>query len=144
MHRSMRHPASIPLLLALAAVAGCGKDGPTGPSAADLAGTYTLTQLNTTVGGVTTDQVQAGASMTLTLNADGTTGGALFVPAGGENGADLSANLAGTFTVDGQTVEFQQEADTFVRDMTFTFDGDGLSGTATFNDVAIDIVLTRE
>ena len=61
-------------------MAACGNDNsPVSPLT--VVGTYTATQLTTTTGGVTTNQLAAGATITLVLGADGTTVGRLFVPA---------------------------------------------------------------
>lgn len=88
----------------------------------DVLGAYTAVTMTTTTGGSTTDQLARGTTLDLTLNADGTTTGRLFVPDGREEGGDLDADLAGTFSYDADTGElsFEQEADTFVRDMVFT------------------------
>jgi hypothetical protein len=82
--------------------------------------------------------------MTITLAADGSTSGHLFVPGGAEAGADLSEDMAGTWLLVGRTVQFGQTADTFVRDVDFTASRDRLSAQHTFADgTALRIVLTK-
>jgi hypothetical protein len=62
-----------------------------------------------------------GGELEIVLNADGTTTGHLFVPGADEGGGDLDESLAGRFTFDAGTgeVTFEQDADTFVRDLSF-------------------------
>jgi hypothetical protein len=57
----------------------------------------------------------------ITLAADGTTSGHLHLAAFNGNPA-VDADMAGTWTQTGNTVQFQQAADTFVRNMTFTIE----------------------
>ena len=108
-----------------------------------LAGTYEASTFTVTQGDVTEDLLAGGASITLTLNPDGSTTGQLFVPDGDEDGSDLTADLAGTWTLTGSQVSLEHSADTFVRDMVFTAAGGRLSGEATFGDAALRVVLER-
>jgi hypothetical protein len=109
----------------------------------NVAGTYTATTFTTTSGTVTTDQLAAGASFTITLAPDRTTTGRLFVPGADEGGGDLDADMAGTWTLSGSTVEFAQTADTFVRDMPFIATRDRLQGEATFSGTTVRVTLTK-
>jgi hypothetical protein len=120
----------------------CGDD-PFVPSLNNVAGTYTATTFTTTSAGVTTDQLAAGSSFTITLELDGTTAGRLFVSGGDEGGGDLDADMAGTWTLPGSTVEFAQTADTFVRDTPFTALRNRLRGEATFSGTTIRVTLTK-
>lgn len=140
------------VLYTLAVVVGaCGTNG-TGPDEieqSDVVGSYEATTFETTENGETTDQLAAGAEFTITLTSDGTTTGNLFVPGGAEDGGDLDASLAGTWTFNGNghTVEFDQDADTFVRDMTFTATRSGggvqLEGEESFGGPTITVVLEQ-
>ncbi len=121
---------------------GCGGD-PFTPTVMDLVGSYTATTFTTTSGGTTTDQLAAGASLSLTLAGDGTTTGRLFVPGGAQGGGDLDADMAGTWTLTGRTVTFTQTADTFVRDMPFTAEPNQLRGNATFGGTTIRVTLSQ-
>ncbi len=111
---------------------GCNVGDSFTPSIDNVAGNYTATMLTTTTGGTTTDHLAAGASFTINLAANGTTTGRLFVAGGGDAGGDLDADMAGTWTLVGSTVTFNQTADTFVRDMSFTAQVNHLRGEATF------------
>jgi len=70
-------------------------------------------------GGVTRDELQAGGTMVLTLNSNGTTSGHLHVAANGTTPA-FDADMAGTWSLNGDVVNFTQAADTFVRNMAWT------------------------
>jgi hypothetical protein len=108
-----------------------------------LAGTYVATEF-TLAGQVSGDVLAAGGSLSITLNADGTTSGSVFVPAALNDGEDFNASLAGTFTVTDGSITFTQDADTFVRDITWEVDGTRLRGAGTFSGVTITVVLTRQ
>ncbi len=91
----------------------------------------------------TTDALAAGATLTITLNANGTTTGSLLIPASLNNGTSFTANLTGSFRLMGATVQFDQTADTFIRDMDFMLVGGRLEGNRTFSGTTINLVLTR-
>src|SRR6266704_1026090 len=121
---------------------GCG-DHPFTPSVMDVAGSYTATTFTSTTAGTATDQLAQGAPFIVTLAADGSTTGRLFVPGGAEGGGDLDADMAGTWTLTGRTVRFAQTADTFVHDMPFTAEPTRLSGEATFQGTTIRVILRK-
>ena len=121
-------------------VAACGNDNsPVSPLT--VTGTYTATQLSTTTGGVTTNQLIAGASVTLVLAADGTTVGRLFVPASTTPAVDVALN--GTWNFSNGDIDLTSSADTFLRDMLFRISGNSLIGDQTFGATRIQIVLTK-
>ena len=144
-----------PAALALSAVAAlmtvaCEQPGePVVPTMAAVAGEYDANEsfgalsFTTTAEGETINWLEAGASFSLTLNADGTVSGRLFIPGGDENGADMDADMAGTWTLLGNTVTFEQDADTFVRDMPFTYIDGVLEGDHIFDDVRVRVVLVQ-
>ncbi len=109
-------------VLALGLLAGCGDAG-TGPqrlTREELLGPYMATTFTAESAGITLDRLKQGAHLIITLRADGSTTGQLFVPLAAEG--DLVLDLAGTFSFDEGTglLSFDQPVDTFVRDMTFT------------------------
>jgi hypothetical protein len=127
------------------ALLACGSEGtPFSPTVETVAGSYHATTFTATQGGIPLNLLLGGGSLTLTLHEDGTTTGRLLVPGGGEAGEDLDVDLAGTWTLTGSTVTFDQpNADTFVRDMAFTAERNRLSGEENFGDFAISVVLTK-
>ncbi len=137
----VRPSGSFVALCGLMVVVACGDAQ--APTVQDVAGTYEATTFTTEEAGTTTDRLAAGASITLTLGADGSTTGRLFVPGGAEDGSDFDADLTGTWTLSESTVELAHDADTFMRDMPFAVDGSRLVGEATFSGVMIRVVLTK-
>jgi len=131
-------PRTIVPLLAVTtlALAACGTDGVVGDSTLAV-GTYEANVfLVTPAGQSPIDVLDAGGSLTLTLSASGATTGSLVVPASITGGPELVADMAGTATVTGLTLTFDQAADTFVRDLawsrtgaTFSVNDQDVSGT---------------
>lgn len=121
-------------VLAAISLTGCGSDS-TAPSS--VAGTYLARSFVTTSSaGQITNQLASGSDVQLTLRSDGTTTGQLHVAASGSVPA-FDADMAGTWTLTGNTVTFTQAADTFVRNMTFTV-------THTDSSVSFIIFLTGD
>ncbi len=127
----------------LLVLGGACEDEPAALTAEDVVGTYHATTFTTQEAGNTTDLLAAGASITLVMNANFTTAGRLFVPGGNEDGSDFDADLTGTWTLSGQTVDLDHPADTFLRDMSLTADGSRLTGQATFAQVTVRVVLAQ-
>jgi hypothetical protein len=134
-----------PIFLLAAAVllgAGCDSD-PAGPTTAGIAGSYAATTFTTTSGGATTDQLAQGASFVIQLTENGTTTGHLTVPATSSSPA-LDADLAGTWTLNGTVIDFDQPADTFVRNMSFIVQGTTLVGDQSFAGTQVHVVLSKQ
>jgi hypothetical protein len=136
--RTFRLAAPVVCAVALA----CGD--PAAPTVADLAGSYSATTLTWQDSTGTTNWLAQGSSLSIVLMANDSTRGRLFVPGGDENGADLEADLAGSWVLRGDTVEFDQAADTFVRDMPFVFAGGKLAGQATFSGGTVRVVMVKQ
>jgi hypothetical protein len=115
----------------------------TAPTMSSVAGSYSATSFSVTEGGGTTNILAAGGSITLTLTAAGVTSGRLFVPGGAEDGGDFDEALTGTWTLQDSTVTLEHDADTFLRDMSFTVRGQQLVGEETFSDVTVAVVFTK-
>jgi len=89
---------------------------------ANVAGAYEATQF--TGGGF--DVLALGGSLTLTLGTDGSLAGLMHIPAAA--GGPLDADMVGTYTLSGSSLTFDQSADTFVRDATWTWESHVLTG----------------
>jgi len=129
MRKLTRIPVSI---LAAVGLLACGGD-PFTASVDTVAGHYHASVLTITQGSTTSDLLQAGGSVDITLNADGTTSGRLLIPGGGETGQDLDVDLVGTWALTDGQVSFTQEGDTFIRDVPFTAARNSLSAEHSFN-----------
>jgi hypothetical protein len=131
------------ILLSLAALAACGDSN--SPNEA-VAGTYQATELVfTPAGSGPVDVLALGGSMDLVLTSQGTTTGTLVVPAEfTEDGVDEDViGLEGTFTRTGNTLRFQQEGDSFVRDVVWIVGSGTLTTTYTDPEGTIQVTLTR-
>lgn len=136
------------LALAGAVTLGACEDETTGLDLEVVAGTYTATTFTVTEDGSAAEDILAlGGTLTMTLNANGTTTGSLFVPGGLAGGGDFLADLEGTWDMDNDgRITFDHEADTFLRDVAFDFDEDDgtLVTTEAAGDAQFDLVLTRQ
>ena len=122
--------------LGAASLTACGDD----PVSVELLGDYVAVVLTATpTGQAPVDVLAAGGSFNISLFSDSTTTGTLIVPASANNGVAINASMAGTFIRVGNTVTFDQAADTFVRDMDFTISGRALGGTQDFGSVTITV-----
>jgi hypothetical protein len=132
-------------LMALAfSAAACGDDDSFSPTRETVAGSYTATtfELSSVVGNI--DLLGTGATITLDLDADGTTTGRLFVPDGNDDGSDLDEDLAGTWSLNGSTVTFEHSAESPIPDIDFTATANQLTGENTFSGGTLRLVLTKE
>ena len=141
---------SIRALVAVLVLGAC--ENPSSPeplTMRQVAGTYGASQgfgaitFKANFGGETMDLLAEGATVQITLSADGKTTGYLFVPGADEDGSDFDADLAGTWTLKGDTVRFAHDADTFIRDMPFLVNGDQLEGDEDFGDGRIQLVFRK-
>jgi hypothetical protein len=130
-------PAALLTLLA------CGGSDSFTPTEETVAGTYEASTFTLTSFSGTTDLLLAGATVDATLAPDGTTSGRLFVPGGAEDGGDLDEDLAGTWTLAGQTVTFNQTADTFIGEAEFTAGRNTLTAEGTFSGATILLQLIK-
>ena len=128
------------IALCCALTAGACSGDETVGSSNFLAGTYEATLFVVTPTGQSPiDVLAAGGSLSITVEASGATSGTLFVPASVTGEAPLTASMAGTASINALTVEFDQTADTFVRDLTWYREGTALTvvnqsaGGATFS-----------
>jgi hypothetical protein len=146
MRKSLKRSYSLLSIVLPALFLGCGDS--TSPPADIAVGNYTAVSFVTTGNSGRKDEIVAGSTLVLNLNANGTTSGHLHMAAPG-GGPDFDADMAGTWTRAGTTVDINQSADTFVRDTPFELTPD-LSGStwdlmcdATFSGTRIQITLKR-
>jgi hypothetical protein len=141
MRRTLRNPRSLLLLGLPALLLACSE--PESPPPNPLLGTYSATSFTTTGSSGQRNEILAGSTLVLTLKDDNTTSGHLHMAASGANPA-FDADMAGTWSQNGTVVEFNQAADSFVRDMIFTWGPDSsLTGNHVFSGTSIQITLTK-
>jgi hypothetical protein len=109
---------SLAPIAVLVVAGGCGSES-TSPQSPSLAGSYTAFEWVTTGGSGQTNQLVAGSTLQITLNGNGSTTGHMHIAASNGN-PTADFDMAGAWTQSGNTVDFTQAADTFVRDMVFT------------------------
>ncbi|HEX2218238.1 MAG TPA: hypothetical protein VHG35_05500 [Gemmatimonadales bacterium] len=132
-------------LCAAMAIAACGDDDSFSPTVDNVAGSYTATTFTVETDLVgTVDLLAAGATVSAVLDADGTTTGRLFIPEGDDDGSDLDVDLAGTWTLAGDTVTFSQTGGSFITDVDFVASENRLTGEGTFDDTDVLLVLTKD
>lgn len=148
----MRFSHFLSISLLTFTLAACGSSdtiAPITPTVQSVSGPYRAAHVDgssanfgvlttTTSAGVTTDELGKGASIQLTLNANGTTAGRIIVPDG-----SLDADLTGTWLLTGNQVTLNQSADTFLRDIKFTATGDQLDGASKFSGTTVHVTLRR-
>jgi len=100
-------------------LAACGgdDDGGFNPTVDDVAGSYSASAFTLTSGNGDFDLLAIGASVTATLNADGTTTGRLQVPGGVGGAGAIDEDLAGTWSLSGTTVSFSPSASSLLTDV---------------------------
>lgn len=131
------------LLLGLVlGAAACGDS----TSPGSVAGSYNaIIFVTTPTGGSVRNELQAGSSLTLNLSSNGTMSGHLHLAANGSTPV-FDADMAGTWSLNGDVLTFTQAADTFVRNMAFTIQrisGDVfvLVGDQVFSGTRINLTL---
>ena len=134
--------ATIALTLALV-LGSCGGEDTFSPTVESVTGSYTASALTLRSSVGTTDLLAFGSTVAITLAADGTTSGRLFVPGGDDDGSDLDVDLAGTWTLSGSTVTFSQTGDSFIREVEFTAGPNQLNGEGEFSGALIRLVLRK-
>jgi hypothetical protein len=132
------------LCLALA-LAACGDDDGDGfsPTVDDVAGSYTASAFTLTSGGGEFDLLALGATVTATLDADGTTSGRLQVPGGVGGAPAVDEDLAGTWSLNGTTVRFSPSASSLLTDVDFAVGPNTLTGEGIYQGAVLLLVLTK-
>lgn len=106
------------------ATASCGQLEP-GPE--NFAGTYVPTVfLVTPAGQAVKDVLLLGGSLNISITLAYTTAGQLSLPASVTGTTPLLQSMTGEAVVTGSTLKFQQSADSFVRNLTWTVKRDTL------------------
>lgn len=105
-----------------------------------VAGNYEASQFTVQIEGEIVDVLTAGGFIEMTLRDSGGVSGRLFIPESLAAGEENDFPLDGTYTISGDVVTFDQEADTFIRDLEWSFD----NGTLRTETSEISVVLQRQ
>lgn len=130
-------------IVAIGTLAACGDDDAIGPDA--IVGVFTATTFRVTpAGAAEIDVLQEGGSLVITIGGANATSGSLALPASVTGTVASQTSMAGTAARNGNGVTFDQSADTFVRDLNWTFANNSLSVTnQSVGGATYTIVLTR-
>ena len=134
------------LLCMAVALAACGGDDDDGfnPTVDDVAGSYTASAFTLTSGNGDFDLLAIGATVTATLDADGTTTGRLQVPGGVGGAGAIDEDLAGTWSLSGTTVTFSPSASSLLTDVDFAVGPGTLTGEGVYQGAVLLLVLTKD
>lgn len=133
-------------MFAVLAAAGACSEGPSPTASSLIAGAYSATVFQVTPQGSTSplDLLAAGSSLNIVIDGGHSTSGQMRIPkAFLGTSADFVESMAGSATLTGTTVRFNQTADTFVRDLTWTTSGRTISANQVVGGDQYNIVLTR-
>jgi hypothetical protein len=130
------------LALLLAAPSGCRRATDPDP----LVGTWLATTFQVTPSGQgMINALTSGGTLGLNIANNFVVTGTLILPPAVTGGAPSTASLAGTAVRTGNSVQFTQSADTFVRNLTFTLVENRLeAANQVVAGTTYDIVLTRQ
>ncbi len=133
----------VAVLVAVGTLTACGDDGAVDPDS--IAGAYTATTFRATpTGAAEINVLGEGGSLVITIASGNATTGTLSLPAAVTGTVATQASMAGTAVRNGSGVTFTQSADTFVRDLNWTFASNTLSVTnQSVGGATYTIVLTR-
>ena len=144
----MKRPLlSIQILLCAIVIAAAACGGYSTSPTTSAAGNYTAISFVMSGSSGQSNQITSGGSLLLNLASGGATSGHLHVVASGSNPA-VDADMAGTWSQNGDLVAISQSVDTFVRNMPFTLTLDPaygwtLVGNKDFAGTNINITLKR-
>lgn len=126
--------------------AACSDDDndPTGPSAAEVAGTYVATKFTASGPGVDVDVLDQGGSLRMTFAANGTVTGHVTVPGDGIED-DVDEDFSGEWKIDDGEVEIEElSSDNVVEDLKFSVVGNTLVADRTIDNVRVQVTLTKQ
>lgn len=148
--RKWNRTSALCVFLAAALLSGgCGAFGSEDDDP-DVAGSYTASTFTAKTDTSTVGVLEAGGSLRITLNEDGTASGRLRIPCSlpgacePDEGDSFDVSFEGIYEVDGRTVTFDHRADTFIRDQEWTYRDGTLRTAFEDDDVRITVELARE
>lgn len=107
-------------------------------------GNYSTIAFNLTENGTSTDILAEGGHININLLIDRTTTGQFFIPKtiSGDS-LDINLSLEGTFVIVNDSVAFQHNADTFIRDIKWAFQENKLTGRFSSSSANIFVQLQK-
>lgn len=146
----MRYPILVFCALFVIGIGLIGCDS-AGGNDAEVTGTYEATTFTLEISMTTYDVLEAGGSLRMTLQANGTVDdGQLVAPCSlpeacePDDGEVFEATFGGIYEVDGNTVTFDHRTDTFIRNVEWTYQSGTLRTAYEDGGARIVVVLTRQ
>ena len=119
-------------------------DDPTGPSVAQVVGTYQATTFTASGGGISLDILDDGGSLEMTFAESGVVTGHVTIPSDDVEEA-IDEDFSGRWKIDNGKIEIEDVSeDTLVEDLNFTVVGNTLVADRTFDNVRVQLTLTRQ
>ncbi len=117
---------------------GCGMSEPEPEATLDYEATSWVIS-----GAINADALAEGATLSLVLREGQRVNGTLFMPASIAGGTDLTADMAGNWTKNGDTIRFNQIAQTFVSEFPWILTPDMLTTADSVDGSFYEVELTR-
>ena len=131
-----------PLALALL-LPSCGGSDAFSPTVESVSGSYSAGVFTATSPAGSINLLALGAAVDVTLAPNGTTSGRLLVPGGNGAGGDLDQDLAGTWTLAGDTVTFNPSGPSVIQNARFAVGRGQLTGDGSFAGQTLHLVLDK-
>lgn len=129
---------SCSITLLMMACIGCGMSEP------ELQATLEYEATSWSISGaINADALAEGATLSLILRQGPRVNGTLFMPASITGGADLTADMAGNWTKSGDTIRFNQVAQTFVSEVPWILTPEMLTTEDSVDGSFYEVELTR-
>jgi hypothetical protein len=122
---------------AMACIA-CGTSEPEPPATLDYEATSWVIS-----GAINADALAEGATLSLLLREGQRVNGTLFMPASIAGGTDLTADMAGNWNKNGDTIRFNQISQTFVSEVPWILTPEMLTTADSVDGSFYDVELTR-
>ena len=123
------------VLAAFLLISACDSNGDD-----EISGVYAATVFTANIDGVNVDVLEAGGDLRVTLREDLTFSASLTIPEVLAGGEDFPSSVSGSYLVTENSVTFESDDDTFIRDSEWTL-MDGELRTTSFG---FTVVLERD
>ena len=124
-------------------LASCGDHNGFSPTVENVSGSYSASSFTVTSSSGLVDLLASGASVQITLAADGATTGRLLLRGANTDG-DHDEDLTGTWALVGDTVTISPRGPSVLRFAQFTATSDQLTGERELSGQTLRLVLARD
>jgi len=140
----LRRLGFVASILVASVGAGCSSTEPIVQPNVEITGNYVATWFKVTpTGKPTIDVLARGGSLALSIAANKTTSGTLYMPRD-VIGDEVTASMAGTVQQNGYALRFQQSAVSFVAQVGWLAGGGTIATDVNDGSARIEVILTRQ